>query len=229
MLKSRLLVEEKRISRTESEDVIQEERALHTKNYLTHRSAAEKPAKTWTRKQDEEADRRSTKCFSCKERRQNQSEQEKAVLHIEDKKIEIRITSPPESEVNTDSIQTTNNTTEVQNQMLECADQHQRVCLNYSYEEPSNDNEDENTIGTVEKMKKPEACMHYNINTDYEDNALLPCRGQSSRNRTRKVPNYLNDFVLYSAKETGCAPEVEECKTPTTVKEALASNESKIY
>ncbi|GBM65508.1 hypothetical protein AVEN_214856-1 [Araneus ventricosus] len=37
MVKSILLVEEKRISRTESEDVTQEERALHTKNYQTQR------------------------------------------------------------------------------------------------------------------------------------------------------------------------------------------------
>ncbi|GBM87359.1 hypothetical protein AVEN_112786-1 [Araneus ventricosus] len=53
------------------------------------------------------------------ERHQNQSEEKTAVLHIEDKEMEIRITSPPEPEVNTGSIQSTNNTTEVQNLMSE--------------------------------------------------------------------------------------------------------------
>ncbi|GBN36306.1 hypothetical protein AVEN_177819-1 [Araneus ventricosus] len=67
------------------------------------------------------------------ERHQNQLEEENAVLHIENKEIEIRITFPHEPEVNTDFTQTTNNTTEVQNQLSECADQHPRVCLNYSY------------------------------------------------------------------------------------------------
>ncbi|GBN69033.1 hypothetical protein AVEN_262398-1 [Araneus ventricosus] len=44
MVKSRLLHEEKRMSRAESEDVTHEERALHTKNYQTQRrSAAGKP------------------------------------------------------------------------------------------------------------------------------------------------------------------------------------------
>ncbi|GBL79308.1 hypothetical protein AVEN_92515-1 [Araneus ventricosus] len=69
--------------------------------------------------------------------------------------------------------------------------------------------------------------MHSNTDTDNEDNATLPCSGQSSR--TRKAPNYLNDFVMYNAKETGGASGVEECKTPTTVKEALASTESKMW
>ncbi|GBL79061.1 hypothetical protein AVEN_49005-1 [Araneus ventricosus] len=68
MVKSRLLVEEKRMSRTESEDVTHEERALHTKkNQTQRRSAAGKPAEKWARKQDEEANRRSRKCFSCGE------------------------------------------------------------------------------------------------------------------------------------------------------------------
>ncbi|GBL79313.1 hypothetical protein AVEN_92519-1 [Araneus ventricosus] len=40
MVKSRLLVEEKRMSRNESEDVTHEERALHTKNYQTQRRSA---------------------------------------------------------------------------------------------------------------------------------------------------------------------------------------------
>ncbi|GBN36305.1 hypothetical protein AVEN_177818-1 [Araneus ventricosus] len=52
--------------------------------------------------------------------------------------------------------------------------------------------------------------MHSNADTDNEDNAILPCSGQSSRTRTRKAPYYLNDFVLCNAKATGCAPEVEE-------------------
>ncbi|GBM19525.1 Retrovirus-related Pol polyprotein from transposon TNT 1-94 [Araneus ventricosus] len=110
--------------------------------------------------------------------------------------------------------------------MLECADQHQWVCLNNSQEEPSNDDEDENIIGTVEQNEETRS-MHYNTDINVENNAILPCSGQSSRNITRNVPNYLKDFVLYSAKETGCAPEVEKCKIPTTVKEALASNEGK--
>ncbi|GBM65155.1 hypothetical protein AVEN_185792-1 [Araneus ventricosus] len=89
--------------------------------------------------------------------------------------------------------------------MSECGDQHSRVCLNHSDQEPSSNDEDENTIWTVEENEDTRSMMHSNTDTD---NAILSCSDQSSRTRTRKSPNYLNDFVLHNAKETGYAPEV---------------------
>ncbi|GBM65506.1 Retrovirus-related Pol polyprotein from transposon TNT 1-94 [Araneus ventricosus] len=107
------------------------------------------------------------------ERHQNQTGEENAVLHIEDKEIEIRIASPPESEVNTEHIHTTNNITKEQNQMSECTDQHPRVCFNHSYEETSSNDEDGNSIETVEQNEETRS-MHFNIDNDNEDNAILP-------------------------------------------------------